>query len=414
MGKLYKRGATYYADYYDRAGKRCQVSTRTADIQVARVRLRELELATTDRTANRPTEAVSDSLAYYLEVACASKRPKTIESYAQKARHLNRLIGEALTIQLDAEKIQRYIADRREEGAHPHSIHKEMVVLRGALTCSRQRGLGGQPEAVPKVKSGYVPRTSYLTPEQFMTLSANLVRPLGPKGDADAHELRRVKRTLYCLLIALASPRSGEVESLRWEHVDFGRGVIRIPKGKTIARTIAISPVLLPWLEKYDEGTGPIVEAWGNVRRDLPAACARAGVPRCTPNDLRRTFASWLVQGGESLYVVSRLLGHKSTRMVEMVYGQLDDATLANAIQRLPGGSHAGVTHKVPTRGTGGAAGTGHLSATIANSVEESAISATSVVPRDGVEPPTRGFSVPTPSGGSSSEKLRKVRLVAV
>ncbi len=50
-----------------------------------------------------------------------------------------------------------------------------------------------------------------------------------------------------------------------------------------------------------------------NVGRDLPRACERAGVPRCTPNDLRRTFASWLVQAGESLLVVSRLLGHGST-----------------------------------------------------------------------------------------------------
>jgi len=128
--------------------------------------------------------------------------------------------------------------------------------------------------------------------------------------------------------------------------------------------------------------------------RDLPAAAKRAGVPRVTANDLRRTFASWLVQAGVSLYVVSRLLGHKSTRMVELVYGQLDDATLAAAIGKLPGGCDAGVSRAVPNSGAGGAGGASASPPAILNSVEESMNSSGSGVPRDGVEPPTRGFSV--------------------
>jgi hypothetical protein len=113
-----------------------------------------------------------------------------------------------------------------------------------------------------------------------------------------------------------------------------------------------------------------------------------------TANDLRRTFASWLVQAGVSLYIVSRLLGHKSTRMVEMVYGQLDEATLEAAIGRLPGGCDAGVSHVVPRSGIPGTGGTSASPRSIVNSLEESFVSTTSVVPRDGVEPPTRGFSV--------------------
>ena len=61
MGKLYKRGDTYYADYFDRVGRRQQRSTRTGDIKVARARLRDMELNTTDQRANE-TEAVSGGL----------------------------------------------------------------------------------------------------------------------------------------------------------------------------------------------------------------------------------------------------------------------------------------------------------------------------------------------------------------
>ena len=44
--------------------------------------------------------------------------------------------------------------------------------------------------------------------------------------------------------------------------------------------------------------------AWPSVGRDLPKACAIAGIEKVTPNDLRRTYASWLVNAGAPLKVV--------------------------------------------------------------------------------------------------------------
>jgi integrase len=396
MGNLHKRGAIYYADYIDRAGRRQQKSLRTRDPQVARVRLRELELATTDRGAH-PTQALADALDYFTEVACASKSSGTKRCYEQKARHLTRLMGERMLDHLNREAIERYIAARLEEEAHPHSIQKELVVLRGTLKSAQPRGLfHGSLEIVPEFDAQYEPRRTYMTPEQFMTLTDNIQRPIG-KNPSEVRrarwEARRVRRTLYVLLIALASPRRGEVESLRWEHVDFAQNRIQIPRGKTVSRALKIHPVLRLWLEAHAQDSGPIVEPWGNVSRDLPAICERLKLPRCTPNDLRRTFASWLVQGGESLYVVSRLLGHSSTRMVDLVYGQLDNHTLDRAVDRLPAWSHAGYTDALPSRVTGGAIGTAPSAPTIVNSVENAASSTETAVPRVGIEPTTRGFS---------------------
>jgi integrase len=414
MGNLHKRGGVYYSDYIDRAGKRQQKSLRTRDPQVARARLRELELSTTD-SATHPTQALADALDYFTQVTCASKSAGTIESYEQKARHLGRLLGDRMLDHLTREVIERYVADRLKEGAHPHSLHKELVVLRGSLEAGRKRNLfHGSMEIVPEIDASYEPRRTYLTPEQFQTLADNILRPLG-KNPSEVRrarwEARRVKRTLYVLLITLASPRSGEVESLRWEHVDFARNMILIPRGKTVSRVLKIHPVLRLWLDTYSQASGPIVEPWGNIRRDLPALCKRLGLPRCTPNDLRRTFASWLVQQGESLYVVSRLLGHKSTRMVELVYGQLDEATLARAIDRMPG-SHAGYTEALPNRGTGGEFGTSPNATTITNTVENIANSGSNEVPRVGIEPTTRGFSGPLPNDYKPAQRRTKLRLI--
>lgn len=48
-------------------------------------------------------------------------------------------------------------------------------------------------------------------------------------------------------------------------------------------------------------------------------------------HDLRHTHASWLIQGGVSLFTISRRLGHASTRTTELVYGHLMPQALQDA-----------------------------------------------------------------------------------
>jgi hypothetical protein len=129
-------------------------------------------------------------------------------------------------------------------------------------------------------------------------------------------------------------------------------------------------------------------------------------------------------------------MGHCNTRMVEKVYGRLDHATLAGAIAKLPVDSQrlravppaaaaapadlesfvAGLSPEqqaalrqivdrgqrnefVPPRvpevaGGAGFAGPTALAA-VTNSCDNTVDSVGNLVPRDGVEPPTRGFSGP-------------------
>ena len=77
--------------------------------------------------------------------------------------------------------------------------------------------------------------------------------------------------------------------------------------------------------------------AWRTVRRDLAEACAWAGIDRCSPNDLRRTFASWQVEAGVPLFPIAQAMGHKDTRMLERVYGRQTPAQLAGLMARAMG-----------------------------------------------------------------------------
>lgn len=427
MGRIYKRGAAWYADFVDRRGRRIQRSLRTDDRIVAKARLRDLELATTD-SGTHATEALSDALDYFTGIACAAKPDATRSSYEQKARHLSRLLGTLKLDDMTRAHVERYIAKRLEEGAHTHSIHKDLVVLRGTLTSAEARGMfhGVIAKLVPRFRAKYVPRETHLSPEQFSRLMWNIVAPAHPRAKpktVEKIEQRRVRRILYCSLIALASPRRGELEKLRWEDVDLVRGTIRIPKGKTKARTVPIHPVLRPWLEALHQRTGNVIEPWGNDKRELARACVRAGVPRVTPNDLRRTFASWLKQADVDSAVVAAMMGHSSTAMVDRVYGKLDEHNFRRAIAKLPGGTpttratpetdcHAGATYAASTAGAHGTDGTPIAASAIVHSVENSTNSTSQAVRAEGLEPSACGLRVPLLPSPNLASLLPKLRLV--
>jgi hypothetical protein len=134
-----------------------------------------------------------------------------------------------------------------------------------------------------------------------------------------------------------------------------------------------------------------------NVGRDLPAACKRAGISRATPNDLRRTHATWLKQDGMDSAVVARLLGHRSTKMVDLVYGKLDEETLRRAVLTLPGSSWE-------ARGKDGCA----VPATPAIPAKPLSLEETlTLVLGPGIEPGTRGFSIRSQSASSDRMSRR-------
>jgi hypothetical protein len=85
----------------------------------------------------------------------------------------------------------------------------------------------------------------------------------------------------------------------------------------------------------------PIFPSWPNVRRDLHAACKRAGIPPCSPNDLRRTFSTWMQQAGAGNDLIAQAMGHVDSRMVERVYGRMQPDDLARLLEQRTGQARA-------------------------------------------------------------------------
>jgi integrase len=119
-------------------------------------------------------------------------------------------------------------------------------------------------------------------------------------------------------LLALTGARLSEILTLRWEFVNFERGMIRLPESKTGAKTLYLnSPALavLRELPRVDGNPFVIVgERKGarlvNLQKPWRRIRNAAGLRDVRLHDLRHSFASVAVAGGMSLPMIGALLGH--------------------------------------------------------------------------------------------------------
>lgn len=194
-----------------------------------------------------------------------------------------------------------------------------------AKLAHKRREMILNPAAVlPSFTGQYVPRERYLTQVEFGRLLAQLSS----------------ERRLWVEVAVYSGGRLSEVEGLIWEehvHLDTASMLLPGTKTKRSRRRVPIAEPLLEALVASPRRSGSVVLPWKNVRRDLALACKTAAIKPVTPNDLRRTFASWMTQAGVDSKAVADLLGHTSTRMVDRCYGHLDDATYRRALATLPG-----------------------------------------------------------------------------
>lgn len=153
--------------------------------------------------------------------------------------------------------------------------------------------------------------------------------------ESDASEYWAALLALRLLL--LTGARAGEVLTLQWSHVDFERGVLRLPDSKTGAKVIMLGAPAVALLvsaprqkgsvwvcpsERADSHLADLRTYWHRVRSrvdHLQDEAEAAGTLRKEDrvdlsdvrlHDLRHSFASVGAAGGLSLPTIGALLGH--------------------------------------------------------------------------------------------------------
>lgn len=258
---------------------------------------------------------------------------ETLSMYRQKAGTLVRLLGPTTRLStFDGETFAHYIEQRREDfrastttDARPDgkaiketTLYKEWVTFRGIMKGAWRAGrFGRDPASLKPAHFGpdYKPRETFLTAQQARALLSEL------GGDR--------RRTVAFVLATGARRREWQRAQAGDVNLKAARVVIRGTKTEAAARTIPIPAPMLPWLKEAGQ---PPFPRWDSARRDLALACKHAGIPAVTWNDLRRTFASLLVQAGVPPHLVAKLLGHTTTAMIDKVYGRQTAESIADLI----------------------------------------------------------------------------------
>ncbi|MYA86851.1 MAG: tyrosine-type recombinase/integrase [Boseongicola sp. SB0662_bin_57] len=228
-------------------------------------------------------------------------------------------------------QVERWFEEYSQDA--PGGANRAMDLLRQILNFGIACGHMEKNPARGITRNRRTPMTRFLSRDEVRRLHEALdaADERGPGARAQADIIR---------LLLLTGARKGEIVNLRWSEVDGD--ALALTDSKTGPRTVHLNPQARAVLDRRPRGPGPWVfpspadpdrprsdtlGLWRSVRKE-------AGLDDVRLHDLRHNYASWAVMNGVPVPVVSRLLGHSSTRMT-LRYVHLDDRDVRAAAERV-------------------------------------------------------------------------------
>ncbi len=367
---LYRRPDSdiWWTSYTTADGRRVRESTGTADYDTAkrvlddkRGRLARGEILLPRLDKITYNEARADLLDYY-----ETRQTRDPAEAERRLAHLDPFFAGRRLASVTPDIVTAYARSRQSEGAANGTINRELATLSKLLRLAYKHGKLPRLPVVEKMPEA-APRAGFVTREQFVTIRQHL-----------PEELRVAVTVAYTF-----GWRKREVLNLRRHHYNPQDGTLRLDPGTTKnreGRVIRLTPELRTLLDAQVERVRELEREAERVvepRKPWLAACAAAGLPGILIHDLRRSAVRNMEQAEVSRSVAMKLTGHK-TESVYRRYAIVSAADLEEAARRLAGIPSGSVT--VLSR-SAGAAGKG-----VSQLREE-------MVGRDGIEPPTPGFS---------------------
>lgn len=314
-----------------------------------------------ERNSKRLEMKIADLVDLYEEEGCYIQRgirqgepmkPLTKQYTIGRLRHhAVRLIGHKRITELTTGDIERFFRDvetgksRKDEKVG----HRKRIVVRGGPGAARKvfRDLSamysfairrGLVDANPCDKAVVKKTDGRRT--RFLSLAE--VRKLGEACDALEEEGLNAKALNITRLWILTGCRRQEIVELKWDEVDFERGLMRLADTKTGQSVRPLSGATAAMLRSIARTDGSdyvfpadIGEGYFQGTKKLwPKIVAKAGLKDVTPHTLRHTMGAIATSSGEALAMTGAILGHANMRST-MIYAHIDYDPMKQAADRV-------------------------------------------------------------------------------
>jgi integrase len=341
---LYKRGGIWWCRVRDRRGRIVRRSTKCRDYQAAVAAYREFE-----RTAADPAHATASETAlgravsdYFVDLGYRKVSAATLGKERTKVGHFIRIWKEDLPMSaIDAALVREYIARREGEGVKSHTVKMELATLTRVIKVGRHLGKFHRTieQVMPtKYGSGHVPRKRWLTGDELGRLLAQV-----PKF-----------RAAHLAFIVAVGARWGESVRARAEDVNEDRSLVLLRGTKTpdAWAQVPVTDVtrgLFDFALDNAPSKAPLFRPWGKAGRDIKAACKRAGIAPCSPNDLRRSMGHWYLHSGLTPKQIGPMLRHTTDHLAQTTYASARGRELLELVRPMLAPSAVSVLYQTTT-----------------------------------------------------------------
>jgi integrase len=304
-----------------------------------------------------PTFAEYATMWITVTVPATCKSSTLIDYKSILDNHVLPAFGKLSVTEINRLMVKNFLQEKSKDGLAQSTVSHMKSVISGTLN------LAVDDDAIvnnPALMLGKIQKTKSLRETCDFLTREELTRLLSV---FDEHYPRHYP---LALTLARTGIRFGEALALQWGDIDFSgrfikiqrtfsRGKVDTPKsGKSrdvdmsmqlkqvlealrrrrkIETTEKGCPRLPEWVFVGETGNHVDGDNWR--KRIFDKSLEKAGLRKIRIHDLRHTFASLLIQAGESLAYVRDQMGHHSIKVTVDIYGHLAPGGNKDAVDRL-------------------------------------------------------------------------------
>lgn len=240
-----------------------------------------------------------DLMAAYMQHAEHLRGPKPAKYAAQR---IGRWVDGFRASQ--ARQVAAAIVQDMTGAYRPATINKSLGTLKKALSMAHERGT---------IPSNYGEHVKMLPEDNIRTTTLTLAQVQHLADNAS----EQVRAAIW--IAVYTGCRRGEIVAIEREHIGPDSITLKAGMTKTAKhRSIPIIAPLRPWLHFL-----PLKISAKGIESSFVNARNAAGMPWVHFHDLRRSTATLMLAAGVPMNVISKLLGHSSTRVTEQRYAHL-------------------------------------------------------------------------------------------